>query len=54
MANTMAHLTRHVEHQQARPVEWTVERLGTGVRFIRRLISERRIRYAKLGKRACG
>ncbi|WP_338678362.1 helix-turn-helix domain-containing protein [Streptomyces sp. SCSIO 30461] len=26
------------------------ERLGTGVRFIRRLISERRIRYVKLGK----
>ncbi len=26
------------------------ERLGTGVRFIRRLIQERRIRYVKLGK----
>lgn len=26
------------------------ERLGTGVRFIRRLLAERRIRYVKLGK----
>ncbi|AUH41630.1 helix-turn-helix domain-containing protein [Streptomyces sp. CMB-StM0423] len=26
------------------------ERLGTGVRFVRRLIQERRIRYVKLGK----
>ncbi|WP_326797284.1 helix-turn-helix domain-containing protein [Streptomyces sp. NBC_01808] len=26
------------------------ERLGTGARFIRRLIQERRIRYVKLGK----
>ncbi|WP_257153772.1 excisionase family DNA-binding protein [Streptomyces lunaelactis] len=26
------------------------ERLGTGVRFVRRLIAERRIRYVKLGK----
>ncbi|MGX8277131.1 MULTISPECIES: helix-turn-helix domain-containing protein [unclassified Streptomyces] len=26
------------------------ERLGTGERFIRRLISERRIHYVKLGK----
>ncbi|MFJ6999393.1 helix-turn-helix domain-containing protein [Streptomyces albidoflavus] len=25
-------------------------RLGTGVRFIRRLVQERRIRYVKLGK----
>jgi excisionase family DNA binding protein len=31
-------------------VEEAAERLGTGVRFIRRLISERRIRYVKLGK----
>ncbi|WP_443333188.1 helix-turn-helix domain-containing protein [Streptomyces sp. CB03234] len=26
------------------------ERLGTGVRFIRRLVAERRIRYVKVGK----
>nr|WP_202554258.1 helix-turn-helix domain-containing protein [Streptomyces sp. SID4936] len=31
-------------------VEQAAERLGTGVRFIRRLIQERRIRYVKLGK----
>ncbi|MCX4725033.1 helix-turn-helix domain-containing protein [Streptomyces sp. NBC_01306] len=31
-------------------VDQAAERLGTGVRFIRRLISERRIRYVKLGK----
>lgn len=31
-------------------VEEAAERLGTGVRFVRRLITERRIRYVKLGK----
>lgn len=31
-------------------VEEAAERLGTGVRFVRRLIAERRIRYVKLGK----
>ncbi|MFJ6797675.1 excisionase family DNA-binding protein [Streptomyces sp. NPDC091268] len=31
-------------------VDEAAERLGTGVRFIRRLISERRIEYVKLGK----
>lgn len=31
-------------------VEQAAERLGTGVRFIRRLIQERRIVYAKFGK----
>nr|WP_167504468.1 helix-turn-helix domain-containing protein [Streptomyces malaysiensis] len=31
-------------------VEETAERLGTGVRFVRRLIAERRIRYVKMGK----
>jgi excisionase family DNA binding protein len=31
-------------------VEEAAQRLGTGVRFIRRLITERRIRYVKLGK----
>nr|WP_153426769.1 helix-turn-helix domain-containing protein [Streptomyces alkaliphilus] len=31
-------------------VEEAAERLGTGTRFIRRLIAERRIRYVKLGK----
>ncbi|WP_406148201.1 helix-turn-helix domain-containing protein [Streptomyces anulatus] len=31
-------------------VEQAAERLGTGVRFIRRLAQERRIRYVKLGK----
>lgn len=30
-------------------VEQAAERLGTGVRFVRRLIAERRIRYVKLG-----
>ncbi|MEJ8643284.1 excisionase family DNA-binding protein [Streptomyces sp. NBC_00239] len=31
-------------------VDEAAGRLGTGVRFIRRLISERRIEYVKLGK----
>ncbi|MEU3772130.1 excisionase family DNA-binding protein [Streptomyces sp. NPDC032472] len=31
-------------------VDEAAERLGTGVRFIRRLIAERRVRYVKLGK----
>ncbi|KOX16621.1 excisionase [Streptomyces sp. NRRL F-6491] len=31
-------------------VDEAAERLGTGVRFIRRLVQERRIRYVKLGK----
>ena len=31
-------------------VDEAAERLGTGVRFVRRLIQERRIRYVKLGK----
>lgn len=31
-------------------VDEAAERLGTGVRFVRRLIAERRIRYVKLGK----
>lgn len=30
--------------------EEAAEQLGTGVRFVRRLIAERRIRYVKLGK----
>jgi excisionase family DNA binding protein len=31
-------------------VAQAAERLGTGERFIRRLITERRIRYVKLGR----
>lgn len=31
-------------------VEEAAELLGTGVRFIRRLISERRIRFVKVGR----
>ncbi len=31
-------------------VEETAERLGTGVRFVRRLVAERRIRFYKVGK----
>ncbi|UGY92690.1 excisionase family DNA-binding protein [Streptomyces gobiensis] len=31
-------------------VEETAERLGTGVRFVRRRVVERHIRYVKLGK----
>ncbi|MFF9866332.1 excisionase family DNA-binding protein [Streptomyces sp. NPDC013953] len=31
-------------------VEEAAERFGSGARFIRRLIAERRIRYVKLGK----
>lgn len=31
-------------------VEQTAERLGTPVRFVRRLVAERRIRFYKLGK----
>ena len=32
------------------PVEETAGRLGTSVRFVRRLILERRIAYTKLGR----
>jgi excisionase family DNA binding protein len=31
-------------------VEETAERLGTSVRFVRRLVFERRIAYVKLGR----
>jgi excisionase family DNA binding protein len=31
-------------------VEQAAERLGTSVRFVRRLIAERRITYVKLGR----
>ena len=31
-------------------VEQAAERLGTSVRFVRRLIAERRIAYTKLGR----
>jgi excisionase family DNA binding protein len=31
-------------------VEQAAERLGTSTRFVRRLIAERRIAYAKLGR----
>lgn len=31
-------------------VEQAAERLGTGERFIRRLVAERRIRFYKVGK----
>jgi excisionase family DNA binding protein len=31
-------------------MEDTAERLGTSVRFVRRLIAERRIAYVKLGR----
>ncbi|MFI7333439.1 excisionase family DNA-binding protein [Micromonospora aurantiaca (nom. illeg.)] len=31
-------------------VEQAAQRLGTGVRFIRRLVAERRIRFHKVGK----
>ncbi|EDY46112.2 excisionase [Streptomyces sp. SPB074] len=37
-------------HDPLLTVDQAAERLGTGVRFIRRLIQERRIRYVKLGK----
>ena len=33
-------------------VEEAAERLGTSVRFVRRLIAERRIAYCKIGDRA--
>jgi excisionase family DNA binding protein len=32
-------------------VEETADRLGTSVRFVRRLIAERRIAYVKVGRR---
>jgi excisionase family DNA binding protein len=32
-------------------VEQAAERMGVGVRFIRRLIDERRIRFVRLGER---
>lgn len=43
--------TEEVKQQPDRllTVAQAAERLGTGVRFIRRLIHERRIRYIKLG-----
>lgn len=31
-------------------VDQTAERLGTSVRFVRRLVAERRIAYVKLGR----
>ncbi|MFE4540375.1 excisionase family DNA-binding protein [Streptomyces scopuliridis] len=31
-------------------VDETAERLGTGVRFVRRLVSERRIAFVKVGR----
>ncbi|WP_407110710.1 excisionase family DNA-binding protein [Streptomyces sp. DSM 116494] len=31
-------------------VDQVAERLGTGVRFARRLVEERRIRYVKVGR----
>jgi excisionase family DNA binding protein len=31
-------------------VEQTSKRLGTGVRFVRRIVAERRIRFYKVGK----
>ena len=31
-------------------VEQAAQRLGTGVRFVRRLVSERRIRFYRVGK----
>jgi excisionase family DNA binding protein len=34
-------------------VEEAADRLGTSVRFVRRLILERRIAYTKLGRHVC-
>ncbi|MBB5110811.1 excisionase family DNA binding protein [Micromonospora echinospora] len=31
-------------------VEQAAQRLGTGVRFVRRIVAERRIRFYKVGK----
>jgi excisionase family DNA binding protein len=39
-----------VESPQLLTIEQAAEYLGTGQRFVRRLISERRIPYVKLGK----
>lgn len=30
-------------------ISWVAERLGVGVRFVRRLVADRRIAYVKLG-----
>lgn len=47
-----ARAAKEVTHTADRllTVEEAAECLGTGVRFVRRLIAERRIRYVKLGK----
>lgn len=51
----MPAIPHHRSHEDATPgnllsVPQAAERLGTPVRFIRRLISDRRIRYYKVGR----
>ncbi|WP_369133605.1 excisionase family DNA-binding protein [Modestobacter sp. I12A-02662] len=40
----------HEQHDQLLTVAQAADYLGTGERFIRRLIAQRRITYVKLGK----
>ncbi|MGY3337232.1 excisionase family DNA binding protein [Streptomyces filamentosus] len=50
-ASTQPRMSKEVNNNdRLLTVDEAAERLGTGVRFIRRLIQERRIRYVKLGK----
>jgi excisionase family DNA binding protein len=46
------HTAKEVTHTTDRllTVEEAAERLGTGVRFVRRLIAERRIAFVKVGR----
>ena len=43
-------MTEAIESSEMLTPEAAAERLGTSVRFVRRLIAERRIRFFKLGK----
>ena len=51
MSRTSSHgLALHQQHDQLLTVAQAGDYLGTGARFIRRLIAQRRITYVKLGK----
>ncbi|MGK5681349.1 helix-turn-helix domain-containing protein [Actinoplanes sp. URMC 104] len=43
-------MTPSAESTNLLTVDEAAQRLGTGVRFVRRLIAERRIRFYKVGK----
>jgi excisionase family DNA binding protein len=51
MPRTSSHgVASHEQHDQLLTVAQAGDYLGTGERFIRRLIAERRITYVKIGK----